>query len=426
MRQKRLKVAFRLILAIPLFIWAILLGIAAGVLVIIGWFAALFMGRMPKSFVQPLSDFIVFLTRIYSYFYLMNDAYPPFSAKKEFAVNLEIPTTKVRRLAVLFRIILLIPAGIVSTVVSGGVIVTAVFIWLIVLVKGEMPLSLFGALAAVLRYQARFYAYYMMLTSKYPGELFGDQAPTSELSWSAAGAPTSIPPLNGSPPRYAMNETVSESPATPETSTPEISTPETPSVESGTDTPDVATTPMPPTGAPMVFASPTASPEQDDAPPRTARLVLSRASKNILVIFIVLGAIGQVSQRVLDNRILNNQSALTRLTTANATVDATIKAAAAQRTTCTLGTNLCLQRYLAATATAFDAFQATLDSTNFPSSVQGDANQFISATQKFVAYLDQLKDASSVTSAQLQHLDSLGNDFDTTGQQVINDLSSPI
>jgi hypothetical protein len=114
------------------------------------------------------------------------------------------------------------------------------------------------------------------------------------------------------------------------------------------------------------------------------------------------------------------------LTTANATVDANIKVAAAQRTRCTLGTNVCLQRYLAATATAFDAFQSTLDSTNFPSNVQGDANQFISATQKFVAYLDLLKDEASVTSAQLQHLDSLGNDFDTTGQQVINDLSSPI
>jgi hypothetical protein len=415
LRQKRLKVAFRLILAIPLFIWAILLGIAAGVLVIIGWFAALFMGRLPKSFVQPLSDFIVFLTRIYSYFYLMNDAYPPFSAKKEFTVNLEIPTTKVRRLAVLFRIVLLIPVGIVSTLASGGVLVAAVFIWLIVLVKGEMPLSLFGALAAVLRYQARFYAYYMMLTSKYPGELFGDQPPTSDLSWSSAGAPTSIPPLDGPPPRYAMNESVPESSVTAVTSS-----------ESETDTPEVATTPPPPTGAPMVFTSPNDSPAQDDVPPRTARLVLSRASKNILVIFIVLGAIGQVSQRVLDNRILNNQSALTRLTTANATVDANIKVAAAQRTRCTLGTNVCLQRYLAATATAFDAFQSTLDSTNFPSNVQGDANQFISATQKFVAYLDLLKDEASVTSAQLQHLDSLGNDFDTTGQQVINDLSSPI
>src|SRR5215469_10100058 len=45
--QSRLTVAFRVILAIPQFIVVWALTIAAEVLAIIGWFAALFTGRLP-------------------------------------------------------------------------------------------------------------------------------------------------------------------------------------------------------------------------------------------------------------------------------------------------------------------------------------------------------------------------------------------
>jgi hypothetical protein len=118
------------------------LGIAVLVLVIIGWFAALIKGRLPRSFASFLSNYVIYQTRVYSYLWLMNDAYPPFSAKASFDVNVDIPVGNVRRLAVLFRLVLLIPAQIVNSLVSLGLAVAGVFIWLIVLVSGSMPLSL--------------------------------------------------------------------------------------------------------------------------------------------------------------------------------------------------------------------------------------------------------------------------------------------
>jgi hypothetical protein len=416
----------------------------------------LVLGRLPRSFVKPLSDYIVFITRVYSYNYLMNDAYPPFSADKDFAVNVEIPTTNVPRLAVLFRIVLLVPATIVSTIAGSGVIITVVFIWLIVLVKGEMPLSLFGALAAVLRYQARFYAYYMMLTSKYPGELFGDQpSAPSEPSWASAGAPSVIPPLSAAPAPFRMGAPgLAESPGEPatpnvvssngptEVATPPRSAapapfrmgapgmaepprePEMPNVESESPHEEVAVTPGAPVGAPLTFA-PSDSPVVGGEAPRTARLVLSRGSKNILVIFLVLGALGQVAERALDNRILNNQSALTKVIDANNLLNSEVFAAKSQKTNCSLAADVCIHQYFAIAAVDFSNFEATMASTSFPSGVQADARQLETTTTKFVAVLDELK-IGVATQSELTRLQTLGTAFDTEFQQVLNDLSSPI
>jgi hypothetical protein len=416
-RQSRWKVAFRLILAIPLILWLFLLSIAAGVLIVIGWFAALILGRLPQSFVGPLSGYIVFVTRVYSYLYLMNDARPPFSVKKNFGVNLEIPNSKVRRLAVLFRPILLFPVAIVSVAVSTGVQVASIFIWLIVLVKGEMPLPLFGALAAVLRYQARFYAYYMMITSKYPGELFGDQ-PTapSDVTESPEGVLAPLSPTTEPPIHFATIESVAEV---------STSASVTSSVDDDVEDSNLAVTPGAPTGAPMEFTT-NESPLTPEDAPRTARLVLSQGSKRILVTFLILGAVGFTTQTVLQSRLRNNESALARLTTANNVLTSEVLSAKTQKTSCTLASNACLQQYFTGLANDFNAFDVTLNNTSFASGTQADAVQFEKATSGFIAVLEQLKSGSSPSPAQLSQLQTLGTAFDTDFQQVISDLSSPI
>lgn len=416
-RQNRWKVAFRLILAIPLLVWFLLLSIAAGFLIVIGWFAALILGRLPDSFVRPLSDFIVFATRTYSYLYLMNDAYPPFSDKKDFGVNLEIPSSRVPRLAVLFRIILVIPAAIVSTLVSVGVEVALIFIWLIVLVKGEMPLPFFGALAAILRYQARFYAYYMMITSKYPGELFGDTpSASSDLPVPPEGVLLPTAPATESPVAAGIDESVAHD------STGESVTS---SIDGDIRSSDLTVTPGAPTGAPTVFPLSNALVNPEESP-RTARLVLSQGSKRILVTLLILGALGFTAQTVLQNRLRDNQSALARLTTANNTLNSEVLLAKTQKTSCTLAANVCLQQYFSTSANDFRAFEVTLDNTNFPSGTQADATRFEAATRKFVALLDQMKSGTSISPGELDSLQSLGTAFDTDFQQVFSDLSSPI
>jgi Domain of unknown function (DUF4389) len=416
-RQSRWKVAFRLILALPLLVWFFLLSIAAGFLIIIGWFATLVLGRLPYSFVRPLSDYIVFGTRLFSYTFLMNDAYPPFSDKRDYGVNLAIPSSKVRRLTVLFRIVLIIPAAIVSTLITSGVQVAAIFIWLIVLAKGEMPLPLFGAMAAILRYQARFYAYYMMITNKYPGELFGDQ-PTAESEFSAASESVLSPnrSITDTPTHFDPHESVSH-----ESTWDSVGS----SVGEDATNSSLPIAPGAPTGPPTEFTTEKSSSGSEE-PPRTARLVLSQGSKRILVTLLILGVLGYSAEVTLESRLHDNQSALQRLTLANGTLNSEIASAKAQRTGCSLAANVCIQQYFSTVAYDFSSFEAALDNTSFPSGTQSDAVQFEGATRSFVALLELLKSESSVPQAQLNQLATLGNSFDTDFNQVVSDLSSPI
>ena len=174
--QSRLTVAFRIFLAIPQLIVLWLLGVAAGVITIIGWFGALFTGRLPVFAADFLTGYLRWLSRVYAYNYLLTDAYPPFTLDDaDYPVRLAVTPGRLNRLAVLFRFFLLIPCWIVQAVVSYGALTIFMFVtWLIVLVTGQMPDAIHQGLAAVLRYQVRTLGFAMMLTSAYPAGLFGD------------------------------------------------------------------------------------------------------------------------------------------------------------------------------------------------------------------------------------------------------------
>jgi len=68
------------LLAIPHYIVLCFLGIAAGVCVIIAWFAILFTGRYPKSLFKFIVDVMRWGLRVLAYAILLTtDQYPPFS-----------------------------------------------------------------------------------------------------------------------------------------------------------------------------------------------------------------------------------------------------------------------------------------------------------------------------------------------------------
>jgi Domain of unknown function (DUF4389) len=77
--RNRLTVAFRIILAIPQFIVLAVLGLVAGVAMLIAFFAVLFTGHWPDG----LRDFVVKVfrwnLRVQAYFLLLTDTYPPFA-----------------------------------------------------------------------------------------------------------------------------------------------------------------------------------------------------------------------------------------------------------------------------------------------------------------------------------------------------------
>jgi hypothetical protein len=176
--QRRWTILLRWLLAIPQFIVLFFLSIAAFFATIVGWFGALFTGWLPAGIGDFLAKFVAYQTRVYGYEMLLVDEYPPFafSAVRGYPIQIEVQRTPLNRLAVLFRIFLLIPAAIVQSVLLAGWHTLCFFIWLIALVMGRMPDALWSATAAVLRFQMRFQAYVTMLTPAYPWhKMFGDE-----------------------------------------------------------------------------------------------------------------------------------------------------------------------------------------------------------------------------------------------------------
>ena len=77
--QSRVTVLFRLLLVIPHAIVLYALGIAAEVVAIIGWFAALFTGRLPAFAADYLTGYLRWQTRVHGYVTLLTDVFPPFT-----------------------------------------------------------------------------------------------------------------------------------------------------------------------------------------------------------------------------------------------------------------------------------------------------------------------------------------------------------
>ena len=176
-RQRRATVAVRLILAIPHVIALYFLGIAAFVVVVIGWLGALVTGQLPGFAGTYLSGYLRWYSRVAAYLLLLTDQYPPFAFEDApYPVRLAVGAGRLNRLSVLFRLILAIPAAIVSMLLTSGFTTIVVFIaWLTALVAGRLPASLHQAVAAVLRYTLRCYGYLLLLTDTYPAGLFGDE-----------------------------------------------------------------------------------------------------------------------------------------------------------------------------------------------------------------------------------------------------------
>lgn len=194
--QRRLTVAFRALLLIPQFVVLVFLGIAANAVVFVSWFAALVLGRLPGFAESFLGAYLGYTVRVNAYLYLLVDRYPPFAMHAgDYPVRIELHPTSLNRLAVLFRIILMIPAYVVTAVLGAGWAVCAFFLWLSVLIVGRTPAPVFGATAALLRYGTRFQAYLMMLTSAYPRGVFGEPSAAQPSMVDGEGVPRGTRPL---------------------------------------------------------------------------------------------------------------------------------------------------------------------------------------------------------------------------------------
>jgi Domain of unknown function (DUF4389) len=177
-RQRRLTVLVRLLMAIPHYVVLYFLAIGAAIVAFIGWWGALFTGRLPEFAVTYLTGYVRWSARVFAYLMLLTDVYPPFSLDDEpgYPVRIGVAAPdRLNRAAVFFRYFLVIPANLLTALVALGAATIVAFVgWLATLITGQLPNSLHLAYAAVLRFQTRVYSYYFMLTPAYPGGLLGD------------------------------------------------------------------------------------------------------------------------------------------------------------------------------------------------------------------------------------------------------------
>lgn len=428
-RQSRFTVGFRWMLAIPQVIVLVVLGIAALLVSIAGWFGALFLGRLPTFAADFLSGYLRWSARVNAYMTLLTDAYPPFTLQDtDYPVRLAIRPGRLNRLAVFFRFILTIPANVVAAVIGYGAFTIVGFVvWLIVLVKGRMPATVQSVWSACLRYQIRLNGYHLMLTSAYPAGLYGDP-PT------ATAVPGWIAPGDTTPGEAAPSETT-RSEAVPDATMPTDAITSADAAPSDSVPGDAAadeavreeavpseTTPgettagyaLPGEAAPG-YATTAADPASAASP---WELVLSGGARNLMTFIVVLGVLlgaGTAAANVLiRHNVLTRAQALSKTRADTQPLNAVLTSystkiqACGQQFTCVTALNR-------TTGAAFSTYASEISGLAMPDgTTRSDAAAVASTANLLAGIFDRL--GAATTPAQYEHV--------TTAAEITQDINN--
>ena len=412
--QRRATVAFRIILVIPHLFVLYFLQIAALVVAFIGWWGALFTGRLPEFAASYLSGYIRWYMRVSAYMFLLTDVYPPFTIDEDPTYPVRIAVAQgqpLNRLAVLFRWILIIPAQIVtSVVVMGAGTIVSFIAWLITLITGQLPVSLHLAFTAVLRYLTRFYCYWFMLTATYPGGLFGDASAYGVTPGAPAPGGYGVTPGAPAPGGYGATPGY---PASPGYGTP-----------AGYEAPGYETpgygTPESVYGAPGGYGSPGGygAPGSYGVPgaarpvfqPASWQLLLTSAARRLVVLFLVLGALFWVAYGVgygalvgtainHANSINTANNAIDQVNSSYNTLNSNLNQWQSAVTACDKNLT-CITRADGKAATYFSTFANDLQATPMPSGATAAAAQLHSDATQAARDFTRLSQATTVAQYQ--------------------------
>ncbi|MFZ0039923.1 MAG: DUF4389 domain-containing protein [Solirubrobacteraceae bacterium] len=171
-RRSRLTAFFRLILAIPLFIWLYVYAIVAGIAVVIAWFAIVFTAHYPQGLYDFVEGYTRFSTRALAYSFLLCDPYPSFGGGDDpaYPVRMQFagPLPEYSRVKTFFRIILAIPIMIARYAIGFLLEIGAIAAWFVIVIMGRLPEGLFEMMVLGNSYTARSDAYLYLLTETYP------------------------------------------------------------------------------------------------------------------------------------------------------------------------------------------------------------------------------------------------------------------
>lgn len=170
LRRSRLTVFFRLLLALPHLIWLELWSLVMLVCAVLNWFATLVAGRSPQWLHRFLAAYLRYANHVYAFSYLIANPFPGFVGQAD-SYPFEIvvaPRERQNRWKTGFRIVLAIPALILTGAYGVLALLVALLGWFSSLARGRMPLGLRNAGALALRYQAQTHGYLLLLTDAYP------------------------------------------------------------------------------------------------------------------------------------------------------------------------------------------------------------------------------------------------------------------
>jgi hypothetical protein len=183
LQRSRLTVFFRLLLAIPHFLWLVLWGVAVVVCAFINWVIVLFTAESSRSLHDFLAAYIRYATHVVAYVSLAANPFPGFVGEPGYPVDVQIaPPARQNRWVTGFRLILAVPAFVIAGLLLGGgssagarggfyggVVSTAAFLgWFVCLARRAMPRGLRDLNAYSIGYAAQVDAYLLILTDRYP------------------------------------------------------------------------------------------------------------------------------------------------------------------------------------------------------------------------------------------------------------------
>jgi hypothetical protein len=191
LKRNRLTVFFRLILAIPHFIFLFLWTIGVLVAAIVNWAITLVTGTPPAGLHKFTCSYVRYLSHLNAYLWLVGNPYPGFVGEEgEYPIDIVFPAPSPQtRWKTGFRIFLAIPAILVGTALGGSAnaqipggksgtrggigggalgLSVALLGWWASLVRGRMPKGLRDAGAYSIGYSAQVLAYLLLITDRYP------------------------------------------------------------------------------------------------------------------------------------------------------------------------------------------------------------------------------------------------------------------
>jgi hypothetical protein len=168
--RPRLTILFRLFLAIPHFVWIVLWSLVVFAIAPFVWILAVILGRLPLALHRFFAAYVRYATHLVAFVYVIGRRFPGFTGREgSYGIDVVIdPPERQRRLTILFRLFLAIPAFVVAGALGGVAFVIAFLGWWHALVTGRMPEGMRNLGVACLRYSAQTYAYALFVTGRYP------------------------------------------------------------------------------------------------------------------------------------------------------------------------------------------------------------------------------------------------------------------